>query len=117
MYSRLDSRDRLQNFLAHQKTPTSLGPPSKTLGVVLLQGPKGVRFLISKVPLYHASREGTSHLLSNLPERTLKVASSSHFAAGGGVLGIPGSIRVPEVRPMGGGYLAHKKTPNPLGSP
>jgi hypothetical protein len=38
-------------YLAHKKTPTSEDPP-RTLGIGLRYGPKGMRFLVSEVPLY-----------------------------------------------------------------
>ena len=41
---------RVQGYLAHKKPP----PPQdfhRALGIVLLQGPKGARFLMSEVPL------------------------------------------------------------------
>ena len=41
----------MQGYLAHKKTPTPLDR-HRSLGMVLLQGPRGVRFLISEVPLY-----------------------------------------------------------------
>ena len=41
----------LQGYLAHKKTPPPLDR-RKTIGVGLLQGPMGRRFLMSEVPLY-----------------------------------------------------------------
>ena len=44
-------------YLTHKKTPTPYDR-YRVLGIVLLQGPRGVRFLISEVPLYtHAPRQ------------------------------------------------------------
>ena len=40
----------VRGYLAHTKTPTSQDTP-RTLGIVLLQGPRGVRSLMSEVPL------------------------------------------------------------------
>ena len=40
----------LQGYLAH-KTP----PPPRGLGIGLLKGPRGRRFLMSEVPLYDAA--------------------------------------------------------------
>ena len=45
----------LQGYLAHKQTPTPLGLP-RTLGIGLRQGPRGVRFLVSEVPLYASIR-------------------------------------------------------------
>ena len=47
----LGQSQEVQGYLADTKTP----PPQefhRALGIVLLQGPKGARFLMSKVPLY-----------------------------------------------------------------
>jgi len=46
----------LQGYLAHKKTPTHPWDPARTLGIGLRQGPRGVRFLISEVPLYRPSK-------------------------------------------------------------
>ena len=40
----------LQGYLNHNKTPTPLGL-HRALGIVLLQGIRGMRFLVSEVPL------------------------------------------------------------------
>ena len=44
------SLNGLQGYLAHDKTLTPLGLP-QTLGTGLLQGPRGLHFLVSEVPL------------------------------------------------------------------
>ena len=41
----------IQGYLASKKHPPPYDPP-RTLGMGLRQGPRGVRFLISKVSLY-----------------------------------------------------------------
>ena len=43
-----NARGVVQGYLAHMKTPTPLGPP-QGLGMVLLQGPRGRRFLLGEV--------------------------------------------------------------------
>ena len=48
-----------QGYLAHNKKPPPPKDPPRTLGNVLLQGPRAVRFLISEVPLYGASDGGS----------------------------------------------------------
>ena len=45
-----------QGYLAHTKTPTAL-ETSKTLGIGLRQGPRGVRFLVREVALYGISAQ------------------------------------------------------------
>ena len=62
-------RDRVssvQGYLALKKTPTPLArtplghpyDPLRTLGIGLRWGPKGVRFLVSEVPLYGLKSSG-----------------------------------------------------------
>ena len=43
----------VQKYVAHEKTPTPLGPlyaPPRTQGISLRHIPRGVRFLASEVP-------------------------------------------------------------------
>ena len=42
------TRLKLQGYLAHKKPP----PSPRALGMGLLSGPRGRRFLVSEVPLY-----------------------------------------------------------------
>ena len=52
----------LDGYLAHQKHPPPQDP-HRSLGIVLLQGPTGVVFLMIEVPLYRAaSRRARAHI-------------------------------------------------------
>jgi hypothetical protein len=42
---RVDARRGIQGYLAHEKNPTPYDHP-RSLGICLLQGPKGSRFLV-----------------------------------------------------------------------
>ena len=41
-----------QGYLAHKKQQPPLEDHHRATGIVLLQGPRGVRFLMREVPLY-----------------------------------------------------------------
>ena len=44
-------KTEIQGYLAHKKTPAPLDH-HRALGIGLLQGPRGKRFIMSEVPLY-----------------------------------------------------------------
>ena len=50
--------NNVQGYLAHKKFPPPLGLYHRNLGIVLLLGPKGARFLMSEVPMYVLARDG-----------------------------------------------------------
>ena len=84
----------LQGYLAHQKRPPPQDPP-RTLPIGLRWGPRGVRFLVSEVPLYSG---GSSKVeVKSLKWQWVKIVPKE-------VLGLTYVLQE---------YLAHKKTPPP----
>ena len=95
------NRQHLQGYLAHKKPP----PPYyylRALGIVLLQGPREWRFLMSDVPLYTTLQRSLTHS---------RVVRSAAFST-------PAPTFLPSLEksfpfPAGVQYLTYKKTHTP----
>ena len=53
MFNSVREHMKVQGYLAHERTPIT-----RTLGMGLRSGPRGVHFLVSEVPLYPTSTSG-----------------------------------------------------------
>ena len=69
--------DEVQGYLAHKKTPIPLGSP-RTLGIGLLKGPTGRRFLMNEVPLYMQSGAAFQRTSRNMKVATRTERGVSH---------------------------------------
>ena len=100
----------LQGYLAHKKTPTPQDH-QRTLGIALLQGPRGVRLIMSEVPLcrrglaFEALDSCTAHVrLTDLLGPVARVKKNTTYKT-------CSKVRKYEMPVQG--HLAHKKQPPP----